>query len=96
MKFERKYSDSLVYDLGVYIARTGCTVRQCAAEFGVCKSSVFKYIKTRLPEIDINVSSEVEIVLQMNKEARSIRGGLATKTKWHTIRNQKSQKGGVE
>ena len=96
MKFGRKYPDSLVYDLGVYIARTGCTVRQCAAEFGVCKSSVFKYIKTRLPEIDINVSSEVEIVLQMNKEARSIRGGSATKAKWHNIRKQKSQKGCVE
>ena len=93
MKFERKYSDSLVYDIGVYIARTGCTVRQCAAEFGVCKSSVFNYIKTKLPEIDMNVSNEVEIVLQMNKEARSIRGGLATKTKWHSIRKQKITEG---
>lgn len=89
MKFERKYSDSLVYDFGVYIARTGCTVRQCAAKFGVCKSSVFNYIKTRLPEIDMNVSNEVEIVLQMNKEARSIRGGLNNKLRWSKISNER-------
>lgn len=84
--FDKIYSDSLAYDMGVYIANTGCTIRQCAAAFNVSKSTVFQYVKEKLPEIDVEVSQAVEIVLQMNKEARAIRGGLATKSNWRSIR----------
>ena len=86
MKFTKQYSDSLAYDMGVHIANTGCTVRQCAAAFNVSKSTVFQYVKEKLPDIDASVSEEVELVLQMNKEARATRGGLATKAKWAEIR----------
>lgn len=89
--FDKIYSDSLAYDMGVHIANTGCTVRQCAAVFNVSKSTVFQYVKEKLPEIDAEVSEAVEIVLQMNKEVSAIRGGLATKAKWRSICKQKSQ-----
>lgn len=89
MKFTKQYSDSLAYDMGVHIANTGCTVRQCAAVFDVSKSTVFKYVKEKLPDIDSSVSEEVERVLQMNKDARAVRGGLATKAKWDAIRKNR-------
>lgn len=89
--FDKLYSDSLAYDMGVHIANTGCTVRQCAAVFNVSKSTVFQYVKEKLPDIDASVSEEVELVLQMNKDARAVRGGLATKAKWDAVRkNNKS------
>lgn len=86
MYFKKQYSDSLAYDMGVHIAQTGCTVRQCAKMFDVSKSTVFHYVKNKLPGIDAEVSEAVEIVLQMNKEVRAIRGGLATQAKWAAIR----------
>lgn len=85
MKLTKQYSDSLAYDMGVHIANTGCTIRQCAAVFNVSKSTVFKYVKEKLPDIDTSVSEEVKLVLQMNKDARAIRGGSATKAKWAKI-----------
>lgn len=86
--FDKIYSDSLAYEMGVHIANTGCTVRQCAAVFNVGKSTVFHYVKEKLPYIDASLSEEVELVLQMNKDARAIRGGLATKAKWAEIRKK--------
>ena len=89
MKFTKQHTDSLAYAMGVHIANNGCTVRQCAAAFNVSKSTVFKYVKEKLPEVDAEVSEAVETVLQMNKDARAIRGGFATKAKYESIRRKR-------
>ncbi len=65
-----------------YILETGCTVRACAAHFGVSKSTVFKDVTDRLEEIDADLHAGVRKVLEKNLAERHIRGGDATRRKF--------------
>ena len=56
---------------------TGCTVRACAAKFGVSKSTVHKDVTERLAEIDPPPRERVGRVLRGNLRERHIRGGHA-------------------
>lgn len=67
---------------GEYIAETGCTVRACAAHFGVSKSTVHKDVSARLPAIDPALYLRVQKVLGVNLSERHLRGGYATKQKY--------------
>lgn len=67
---------------GEYIAETGCTVRDCAAHFGISKSTVHKDITERLKDVDENLYREVRRVLGVNLAQRHIRGGDATRRKF--------------
>lgn len=67
---------------GAYIAETGCTVRACAAHFGVSKSTVHKDVTQRLPLIDPALSKRVQKVLGVNLSERHLRGGNATREKY--------------
>lgn len=67
---------------GEYIARTGCTVRACAAHFGTSKSTVHKDVTERLPAIDAALFLKVQKVLDFNLSQRHLRGGDATKHKY--------------
>ena len=65
-----------------YILETGCTVRACAAHFGVSKSTVFKDVTDRLEELDADLYVRVRKVLEKNHAERHIRGGDATRRKF--------------
>ncbi len=65
-----------------YILETGCTVRACAAHFGVSKSTVFKDVTDRLEELDADLYVRVRKVLEKNLAERHIRGGDATRRKF--------------
>ena len=65
-----------------YILETGCTVRACAAHFGVSKSTVFKDVTDRLEELDADLHVRVRKVLEKNLAERHIRGGDATRRKF--------------
>ena len=83
------YSD--IFDrsvaVGEYIAATGATVRQAAKKFGISKSTVHKDCAERLRMINPSLAMEVRKVLDVNKQERHIRGGLATKEKYlHMVR----------
>ena len=65
-----------------YILETGCTVRACAAHFGVSKSTVFKDVTDRLEELDADLYVRVRRVLEKNLAERHIRGGDATRRKF--------------
>ena len=69
--------------LGEYITQTGCTVRQAAAVFAISKSTVHKDVVFRLPQINAALARQTRRVLDKNKAERHIRGGLATKHKYH-------------
>lgn len=72
-----------------YIIETKATVRQTARKFGVSKSTVHKDVTTRLELINPALANEARQVLDVNKQERHIRGGLATKEKYlhqHCVR----------
>lgn len=72
-------------ELGFYIIETGATVRKAAKKFGISKSTVHTDVTKRLKYIDFDLYENVRIILDKNKAQRHIRGGIATKEKYHRI-----------
>ena len=68
-------------DIGNYITNNNKTIREAAQKFGVGRSTVFRDIHNRLPEINKKLSESTLKVIQNNKNERHIRGGDATKRK---------------
>lgn len=58
------------------------TVRSTAKAFGISKSTTHKDLTERLPKNNRGLYKEVKQVLELNKQERHIRGGLATKEKY--------------
>ncbi len=79
------YDDRAVR-LGRYIADSKGTVRSAARKFGVSKSTVHTDITVRLRRIDPALFGRVREVLDINKEERHIRGGIATREKYRVRR----------
>lgn len=69
-------------DLAVYMIETGATVRAAARHFGVSKSTVHKDLSFRLPRINPLLYQQVRKILDLNKQERHIRGGMATRRKY--------------
>ena len=72
--------------LGQYIAENNATVRAAAAVFGISKSTVHKDVTTRLRYLNKQLYLAVQNVLRVNKDERHLRGGLATRKKYHPER----------
>ena len=72
--------------LGEYIIAHRATVRAAGKAFGISKSTVHKDITERLPEADPAVYEEAKKILEINKQERHIRGGMATKHKYEAYR----------
>lgn len=70
-------------ELGQYIVENGATVRAAAAKFGISKSTVHKDVSERLRKLNPPLAAAVALVLEKNKAERHIRGGLATRRKYH-------------
>ena len=68
--------------LAVYIIETGATVRAAASHFGISKSTVHKDLQQRLPRCSPSLYMQVRQVLELNKQERHIRGGMATRKKY--------------
>ena len=69
--------------LAVYMIETGATVRSAARHFGISKSTVHKDISERLRHANPALYLQVRQVLDTNKQQRHIRGGQATRRKYH-------------
>ena len=65
-----------------YIVKNKATVRQAAGQFGVSKSTVHKDVTERLQQINPSLAKEARQVLDINKQERHIRGGMATREKY--------------
>lgn len=72
--------------LGEYIVENKATVRRAAKQFGVSKSTVHKDVSQRLKYIDSSLYKDVKNILAVNKAQRHIRGGLATKKKYESLK----------
>ena len=66
----KSYIEERAIEIAKYIIEHNATVRQTAKEFGISKSTVHKDVTERLQVLDIN------------KQERHIRGGLATREKY--------------
>ena len=69
-------------ELAVYMIETGATVRAAARHFGISKSTVHKDLQQRLPQYNRTLYEKVRLVLDINKQQRHIRGGIATRKKY--------------
>lgn len=78
----KEYIEERAISIGRYIVSTNATVRQTAKKFGVSKSTVHKDVAERLIFINPELAKEARKVLDVNKQERHIRGGLATKEKY--------------
>ena len=78
----KDYIEERAVEIAKYIIETGATVRQAAKKFGISKSTAHKDCTDRLVQINPGLAQEVRLVLDVNKQERHIRGGLATREKY--------------
>ena len=69
-------------ELAVYMIETGATVRASARHFGISKSTVHKDLTQRLAQCSKPLYTQVRSILELNKQERHIRGGMATRRKY--------------
>ena len=72
--------------LAQYVLEHNATVRSAAKKFGVSKSTVHKDITERLKKQNAILYAQVQQVLSVNKAQRHLRGGVATRHKYHPER----------
>ena len=58
------------------------TVRACAKKFLISKSTVYKDVSERLKKVNPSLYAQVKEILDINRQERHIRGGIATKKKY--------------
>ena len=78
----KDYIEERAVEIAYYIIEHKATVRQTAKEFGVSKSTIHKDGTDRLEQINPTLAQSVRKVLDVNKQERHIRGGLATWEKY--------------
>ena len=71
--------------VAVYMIETGATVRATARHFGISKSTVHKDLSHRLKLYNYELYMQARQVLDLNKQERHIRGGMATKRKYQQM-----------
>lgn len=78
----KDYIEERVLGVAEYIIENQATVRDAAKRFGVSKSTVHKDITERLAEFNQDMAVRVRRILDVNKQERHIRGGMATRKKY--------------
>lgn len=71
--------------LAHYILEKKTTVRAAAKKFGISKSTVHKDVTERLKKVQPQLYKEVKKILEINKQERHIRGGIATRKKYKGV-----------
>lgn len=78
----KDYIEERAVEIATYIIESNATVRQTARAFGVSKSTVHKDVTERLQQINAELAARARKVLDVNKQERHIRGGMATREKY--------------
>ena len=81
----KEYIEERAIEIANYIIEEKTTVRQAAKKFGVSKSTIHKDCTERLCRINPALAKEVRCILELNKQERHIRGGMATREKYKSI-----------
>ena len=83
----KDYIEERAVEVACYIIETRQRCGRRRKKFGISKSTVHKDCAERLRMINPSLAMEVRKVLDVNKQERHIRGGLATKEKYlHMVR----------
>ena len=85
----KEYIEERARLLSMYIIENKSTVRDTAKKFNISKSTVHKDVAERIWQTDKALAKEVEKVLQHNKADRHMRGGIATKHKYESMKTDK-------
>ena len=85
---DKHFLEDRSVELAEYLISQKATVRSTAKKFGVSKSTVHKDITERLRKVNPQLYKQVAEILQINKEERHIRGGMATKRKYESHRER--------
>ena len=72
-------------ELAVYMIENRATVRAAAKRFGISKSTVHKDLTERLAWVNRGLYEQVKVILDVNKQERHIRGGMATRKKYQDL-----------
>lgn len=80
----KDYIEERVLEVAKYIIDSKDTIRKTAKVFGVSKSTIHKDMTERLPKINPTIAEQTNLILELNKAERHIRGGKATKMKYKT------------
>ena len=72
-------------ELAVYMIENRATVRAAAKRFGISKSTVHKDLTERLAWVNRGLYEQVKVILDVNKQERHIRGGMATRKKYQNL-----------
>ena len=83
----KAYIEERAIEVANFIINSNATVRETAKKFGISKSTVHKDVTERLVKINPKLASAAKQVLEVNKQQRHIRGGLATKEKYMALSN---------
>lgn len=86
----KDYIEQRAIELARYIIEHNATVRKTAKVFNISKSTVHKDVHERLRKINPTLYHEAQSVLEFNKAERHIRGGLATKEKYLSLKKTKN------
>ena len=84
----KDYIEDRATELAEFIIKNKATVRAAAKQFNISKSTVHKDVTERLKTFNKSLYSEVKYILNINKEQRHIRGGMATKEKYLKAKKQ--------
>jgi putative DeoR family transcriptional regulator (stage III sporulation protein D) len=71
-----------------YLIENHATVREVAHQFNISKSTVHKDVTQVLRRINPSLCDQVKQILDKNKDERHLRGGEATKKKYHAAQVQ--------
>lgn len=80
--------------LALYLVEHASTVRETAKHFGISKSTVHKDIREKLKITNRALYDEATKVLDKNKSERHIRGGIATKNKYISLKKSMGKSDG--
>lgn len=71
--------------LASYLIENKATVRAVAGKFGISKSTVHKDVTQTLKHVNPAMYQQVKDILEVNKQERHLRGGEATRKKYHLM-----------
>ncbi len=78
----KDYIEERAVNVAHFIINNNATVRETAKKFGISKSTIHKDITERLTKINPALAADARKVMDINKQERHIRGGMATKEKY--------------
>ena len=87
-----RYADCInqrVIESAHYLINHNSTIRETAKHMGVSKSTTHKDLTDRLPRINPVLYEQVNDILEINKDERHMRGGIATKKKFEGLKGRR-------